>query len=91
MIELKSNTKLSSALLTVENRLRLYYNTQCSGNSQPISVILFFVVTVNVRKFQTLIVLFLKANLVFRTGMHKMHVRIANREDPGQTASSEAV
>ena len=29
--------------------------------------------------------------LVIRTGIHKMHVRIANREDPDQTASSEAV
>ena len=25
--------------------------------------------------------------LVYRTGIHKMLVRIANREDPGQTAS----
>ena len=29
--------------------------------------------------------------LVIRAGIHKMHVRIANREDPDQTASSEAV
>ena len=28
--------------------------------------------------------------LVFRAGIHKMLVRIANREDPYQTASSEA-
>ena len=28
--------------------------------------------------------------LVIRTGIHKMLVRIANREDPDQTASSEA-
>ena len=28
---------------------------------------------------------------VFRTGIHKNAVRIANREDPDQTASSEAV
>ena len=29
--------------------------------------------------------------LVIRAGIHKMHVGIANREDPDQTASSEAV
>ena len=29
--------------------------------------------------------------LVFRAGIHKMFVRIANRETPDQTASSEAV
>ena len=29
--------------------------------------------------------------LVIRTGIHKMPVRIANREDPDQTASKEAV
>ena len=29
--------------------------------------------------------------LVIRAGIHKMPVRIANREDPDQTASSEAV
>ena len=29
--------------------------------------------------------------LVIKAGIHKMHVRIANREDPDQTASSEAV
>ena len=28
--------------------------------------------------------------LVIRAGIHKKHVRIANREDPDQTASSEA-
>ena len=29
--------------------------------------------------------------LVIRAGIHKMLVKIANREDPDQTASSEAV
>ena len=29
--------------------------------------------------------------LVFSAGIHKMNVGIANREDPDQTASSEAV
>ena len=29
--------------------------------------------------------------LLIRSGMHKMFVRIENREDPDQTASSEAV
>ena len=37
-------------------------------------------VTVNVLKFQTLY------SLVIRAGINKMHVRIANREDPDQTA-----
>ena len=37
--------------------------------------------------------LFLLSNkiLVFRAGIHKMLVRIANREELDQTASSEAV
>ena len=30
-------------------------------------------------------------NFVIRAGIHKMIVRIANREDPDQTTSSEAV
>ena len=36
--------------------------------------------------------LFLLSNkmLVFRPGIHKMFVRISNREDPDQTASEEA-
>ena len=49
--------------------------------------------TENVLKFLTLF--FLLANtckmLVFRTGIHKVLVEIVNREDPDQTASSEAV
>ena len=28
---------------------------------------------------------------VIRAGIHKMHLRIADKEDPDQTASSEAV
>ena len=39
----------------------------------------------------TFLVLFSNKLLVFRAGIHKMLVRIANREDPDQTASSEAV
>ena len=35
--------------------------------------------------------LFLSKKLVFRAEIHIMLARIANREDPGQTASSEAV
>ena len=42
---------------------------------------------VNVLKFQ----MFSNKMLVIRAGSHKMVVRIANREDPDQTASSEAV
>ena len=30
-------------------------------------------------------------NVGYRAGIHKMLLRIANREDPDQTASSEAV
>ena len=38
-------------------------------------------------------ILFLTSNkmLVFRAGIHKIFVKIANREDPDQIASSEAV
>ena len=39
----------------------------------------------------TFLVLFSNKMLVIRAGIHKMLVRIANREDPDQTASSEAV
>ena len=35
--------------------------------------------------------LFSNKMLVFRVGIHKMLARIANREDPDQTASEEAV
>ena len=44
-------------------------------------------VWLNVLKFQTLS----NKMLAIRAGIHKMLVRIANREDPDQTASSEAV
>ena len=45
---------------------------------------------VNVLKFQTLHFLLTNKMLVIiiRTGIHKTLVRIANREDPDQTASS---
>ena len=39
----------------------------------------------------TFLFLFSNQMLVIRAGIHKMLVRIANREDPDQTASSEAV
>ena len=42
-------------------------------------------------KISTFLSLFSKKMLVIRTGNHKTFVRIANREDPDQTASSEAV
>ena len=44
--------------------------------------------TVNVLKFRTLF-LYLNKMLFFTAGVHKMLVRIINREDPDQTASSE--
>ena len=46
---------------------------------------------VNVRKFGTLLFLFSTKMMVIRATIHKMLVRIANREDPDQTASEEAV
>ena len=46
---------------------------------------------VNVLKFCVLFSLFSKKMLLFRAGIYKMLVEIANREDPDQTASSEAV
>ena len=39
----------------------------------------------------TFLFLFSNKMLVFRAGIHKSLVRVANREDPDQTASSEAV
>ena len=39
----------------------------------------------------TFLFLFSNKMLVFRPGIHKILVRVANREDPDQTASSEAV
>ena len=47
--------------------------------------------TVNVLKFQTLFSFVIKCWLSRLDGMHKMLVRIANREYPDQTASLEAV
>ena len=37
------------------------------------------------------LILFSNKMLVFRAGIHKFLVRVANREDPDQTASLEAV
>ena len=39
--------------------------------------------------WNTFLFLFLKEMLIIITGIHKMHARIANKEDPNQTASSE--
>ena len=39
----------------------------------------------------TSLILFSNKMLIFRAGIHKLLVKIANREDPDQTASSEAV
>ena len=39
----------------------------------------------------TFLFLFLTKMLCFKAGIHKIHVKIRNREDPDQTASSEAV
>ena len=41
--------------------------------------------------FNTFLFLFSKKMLFHRAGIYKMPVRIANSEDPDQTASSEAV
>ena len=47
------------------------------------------VIMVNILKFQTFFFLFSNKMLVFRVGINKLLVRIANREDPDQTASLE--
>ena len=49
-------------------------------------------ITVNLRKFRTQLS-FSSQNriMVIRAGIHKVLARIASREDPDQTASSEAV
>ena len=41
--------------------------------------------------FSTFLFLFSNKMFVYRAGIHKMLVRIANSEDPDQTAFSEAV
>ena len=46
---------------------------------------------VNVLKFSTLFFLFPNKMLVIKAVIHKMLVRLANREDSDQTASLEAV
>ena len=51
---------------------------------QTVHLCNFIVNMVTVIKFQT----FSLSVIKFRTGTHKMLNRIANREDPGQTASS---
>ena len=43
------------------------------------------------RIWNTFLFLFLNKMLVFRARIHKMLVRMSNREDSDQTASSEAV
>ena len=57
------------------------------SNSLSLEIFSVFRATVNVLKFSALLCLFLKIMLVIKTGVHKMHVRISNREDPDQTAS----
>ena len=53
---------------------------------------LFIKATVNVLKFWTLFSFCFSNKIwVIKAGIHKMFVRIANREDPDQTASLEAV
>ena len=47
---------------------------------------------VNILKFQAIFSFCSQIKkLVFRAGIHIMDVKIANREDPDQTASSEEV
>ena len=52
---------------------------------------LFFCIAVKVLIFLTLFVLFSNKMLVCSTEIHKMHVRIANREDPDQTARGSLI
>ena len=47
--------------------------------------------TTEVMILNTLLFLFVNKMLVVRAGIHKMLVRITNKKDPDQTASSEAV
>ena len=46
--------------------------------------------TVNVLNFKHFLFVFSNEMLVFRVWIHKMLVRIAKREDPDLTATSEA-
>ena len=53
--------------------------------------ILYYTCTKKVFKILNTFLIVLKKMLVIRAGSHKMLIRIANREYPDQTASSEAV
>ena len=46
---------------------------------------------VNILKFKTQISLFSNRMMVIKAGIRKILLRLANREDPDQTASSEGV
>ena len=48
-------------------------------------------IMVTVLKFRKLLLLSVNKMLVIRGELHKMYVRIANRDYPDQTASSDAV
>ena len=48
-------------------------------------------IMVNILKFKTQISLFSNRMMVIKAGIRKILLRLANREDPDQTASSEGV
>ena len=62
-------------------------------NSQVMTLVcdLEKITMVKVLKFGTLFSFFSQKMLVIRAGIQKMLVRIVNRDNPDQTASSEAV
>ena len=64
---------------------------QISVASKDQMVSSFVAFTLSVLKFRTLLTICFQRTCVIEAGIHKMLVRIANREDPDQTASSEAV
>ena len=65
----------------------LSYTGQLHGSAHLIMVF-----TVNVLNFfKTLFFMFSNKILAIRAGIHKILVRISNRQYPDQTASSEAV
>ena len=69
--------------------VKLFYaiSTTCTNKNMKMKK----KITVNILKFRTLLFLFSNKILVSRAGTDKMLVRVASREDPDQTAASEAV
>ena len=56
-----------------------------------LNILVLYKCMVNVLKFQTLLFLFSNKMWVIRAGIHKIPVRVANREGPNQTGPASAL